>query len=198
MPYRTPLMLTSIISSQSSTRRSSKGDTGMTPALLKNTSSLPYRSQASLTRSETSSRRFTSVGAYSTLPPAATMRSASDFRRPEPRAPSTSFAPRSASKSAVASPIPLLAPVIATTLSLILDMMESFPVVSIGGRLKDLQRVSDSCEKDRSIVLGVECSSIRKICEIVRGMLAFGAPSQARALLHGRLRASQQHPGFRL
>src|SRR5947208_10847589 len=48
-------MLTSIISSQSSTRRSSSGEMGITPALLTSTSSLPYRSLASLTRAATSS-----------------------------------------------------------------------------------------------------------------------------------------------
>src|SRR5947208_2951742 len=63
MPYRTPLMLMSIISSQSSTRRSSRGETGMMPALLTRTSSLPTRSHASLTRLDKSSRRFTSVRA---------------------------------------------------------------------------------------------------------------------------------------
>ena len=39
------------------------------------------------------------------------------------RAPRTIFAPRSASRSAVASPMPLLAPVIATTLPSIPDML---------------------------------------------------------------------------
>src|SRR6476469_6828393 len=54
------------------------------------------------------------------------MRVARASRRSRPRAPSTTFASRSASRSAVASPIPLLAPVITTTLSLIPDMMFSF------------------------------------------------------------------------
>ncbi len=44
-----PLMLMSIISSQSSTRRSSRGETGIMPALLTRTSSLPYRSHANST-----------------------------------------------------------------------------------------------------------------------------------------------------
>jgi hypothetical protein len=50
------------------------------------------------------------------------MRAASASRRSDRRAPRTTFAPRAASKSAVASPMPLLAPVITTTLSLIPDM----------------------------------------------------------------------------
>src|SRR5882762_8727671 len=49
MPYKTPLMLMSIISSQSSTLRSSRGETGIKPALLTRTSSLPYRSHANST-----------------------------------------------------------------------------------------------------------------------------------------------------
>src|SRR5580698_656268 len=56
MPYRTPLRLTSIISSQSSTRRSSREEIGPMPALLTRTSSLPYRSQANLTRLDKSAR----------------------------------------------------------------------------------------------------------------------------------------------
>src|SRR6266576_6850467 len=48
------------------------------------------------------------------------MRAARASRRSNPRAPSTTFAPRSASRRAVASPIPLLAPVITTTLPSIL------------------------------------------------------------------------------
>lgn len=77
---------------------------------------MPYRSHASLIRSDKSSRRFTSVRAEAASPPAAAIRSATAVRRSDRRAPSTTFAPRSASRSAVASPIPLLAPVIATTL----------------------------------------------------------------------------------
>jgi hypothetical protein len=55
---------------------------------------------------------------------ALTVRSrASDYlagpRRSDPRAPSTSLAPRSPSRSAVASPMPLFTPVIATILSAI-------------------------------------------------------------------------------
>jgi hypothetical protein len=109
-------MLTSIISSQSSTRSSSSGEIGITPALLMSTSSLPYRSRASATRAERSSRLRTSVGAWAASPPDSTMRSTSAASLCDARAPNTTFAPRSASTSAVASPIPLLAPVIATTL----------------------------------------------------------------------------------
>src|SRR6266850_374032 len=50
------------------------------------------------------------------------MRLARASRRSNPRAPSTTFAPRSVSKSAVASPIPLLAPVITITLPSIPDI----------------------------------------------------------------------------
>ena len=54
--------------------------------------------------------------AQAASPPACSMRAASASRRSGRRAPSTTFAPRSASSSAVASPMPLLAPVMATTL----------------------------------------------------------------------------------
>jgi hypothetical protein len=49
-------------------------------------------------------------------PPDAAIRFATASRRSVRRAPSTIFAPPSASRSAVASPMPLLAPVMATTL----------------------------------------------------------------------------------
>src|SRR4029079_17000653 len=54
------------------------------------------------------------------------MRLVGASRRSDPRAPSTTFAPRSASSSAVASPIPLLAPVIATILSFVPDITSPF------------------------------------------------------------------------
>src|SRR3981081_4015756 len=54
------------------------------------------------------------------------MRAARASRRSDRRAPSTSFAPRSASSSAVASPIPLLAPVMATTLPSLPPMLDEF------------------------------------------------------------------------
>ena len=63
MPYRTPLRLTSTISIQSSTRSSSKGEMGITPALLTSTSSRPYRAQASPASPARSPRWRTSVGA---------------------------------------------------------------------------------------------------------------------------------------
>src|ERR1700688_4357185 len=62
------------------------------------------------------------------------MRSDNAFKRSNRRAPSTTLAPRSASRSAVASPIPLLAPVIAMTLSLIPGMKLSSlePIAAVG------------------------------------------------------------------
>src|SRR6187431_964499 len=54
------------------------------------------------------------------------MRLTKSCKRSERRAPSTTFAPRSASRRAVASPIPLLAPVITTTLSSSLGMILLF------------------------------------------------------------------------
>ncbi len=64
-------MCTSTMAFQSSTRRSSKGDTGMIPALLIITSSLPWRSVASLTRRCTSFGWVTSALSAVASPPAA-------------------------------------------------------------------------------------------------------------------------------
>src|SRR6201999_2325961 len=116
MPNSTPLRLTSTIASQSSTQCSSNGETGMMPALLTRTSSRPKVSTASDTNPARSLRRLTSVTLATASPPDDDSRAATAFNRSARRAPSTSLAPRSASRSAVASPIPLLAPVIATTL----------------------------------------------------------------------------------
>ncbi|SPK77176.1 protein of unknown function (plasmid) [Cupriavidus taiwanensis] len=80
-----------------------------------------------------SSRRLTSVHAHAHSPRALAIRSASPRSRCSPRAPSTTFAPRSASSSAAASPIPLLAPVMTTTLSLIVDMIFSSSLIQEGG-----------------------------------------------------------------
>src|SRR6266699_1646467 len=62
------------------------------------------------------------------------MRRARASRRSDPRAPSTIFVPRSASRSAVASPIPLLAPVIATTFPSVPDISFSFPFTDLRKR----------------------------------------------------------------
>jgi len=84
------------------------------------------------------------LGELAASPPASAMRAARAARRSDPRAPRTTFAPRSASRSAVASPMPLLAPVITTTLPSVPDMKFSFPgpatVLSSWSRLRRAAR----------------------------------------------------------
>ena len=88
------------------------------PALLTSTSSRPNSVTAASARRWRSSRRVTSVARLTARPPRSRICCASWSRRSVRRAPSTTAAPRSASSRAVASPMPLLAPVTATTLPL--------------------------------------------------------------------------------
>ncbi len=115
-------MWVATMASQSSWRRSSNGETAIVPALETSTSSRPNRSTAVSVSSRRSSRRVTSTRTPVAVPPRAVMRSTTAFSRSSRRAPRTSRAPRSARWAAVASPMPLLAPVIATTLPRIPDM----------------------------------------------------------------------------
>ena len=70
----------------------------------------------------TSARLVTSVENPMALPPVAEISWTTASIRFERRAPSTTVAPRSARSLAVLSPMPLLAPVMTTTLSVIFDM----------------------------------------------------------------------------
>jgi hypothetical protein len=70
----------------------------------------------------TSSRFVTSTARKRACPPSRVMAPAMDSSFSVRRAPSTTRAPRSDSKRAVASPIPLLAPVMTTTFPSIPDM----------------------------------------------------------------------------
>src|SRR6266567_7236461 len=115
MPYSTPLMFTSIIRSHSSILRRSSGDCGIRPALLIITSIRPCACTALSTSFFTCSLRITSVGTASAFPPRRVSSSASDWMRSARRAPSTTVAPCADKSRAVASPRPLLAPVMTTT-----------------------------------------------------------------------------------
>src|SRR4030095_1671611 len=79
------------------------------------TSTLPNALWEKLTNASTSSRFVTSSARYSAEPPSARMAETSDSSLSVRRAPRTTCAPLCASRRAVASPIPLLAPVITTT-----------------------------------------------------------------------------------
>ena len=122
IPYRTPLMLTSIIASQSSTRRSSSGEIGMMPALLTRASSFPNRSDAKPTSFERSWRFVTSIWAYAASAPLSPRYVGRGNYVFQLEITQNHLGTASASSSAVASPIPMAAPVIATTLFSIPDM----------------------------------------------------------------------------
>ncbi len=74
----------------------------------------PNRSSACSAARSTASKSATSVGTASALPPAPCTASAAAARPSSPLAISTTFAPRRPKSSAVARPIPALAPVITT------------------------------------------------------------------------------------
>src|SRR6266704_772650 len=123
MPYSTPLTFTSIIRSHSSILRRSSGDCGISPALLIITSMRPYACTAPSTSFFTCSLWMTSVGTASAFPPRRVSSSASASMRSARRAPSTTVAPCADNSRAVASPRPLLVPVMTTTFSLMLLLM---------------------------------------------------------------------------
>ncbi|MNM90476.1 hypothetical protein D3C81_1027390 [compost metagenome] len=115
MPCSTPRMLTSIIRFHSSTLSASSFESGMTPALLTRTSTRPCNSTVKSMKDCMSSRLVTSSPITSAVPPAERISLARASRRSVRRAPKTTRAPLLASRRAVASPIPLLAPVITMT-----------------------------------------------------------------------------------
>ena len=83
-------------------------------ATFTQTSIGPNRSSACSAARSTASKSATSVGTASAVPPALCTASAAASRPSSPRAISTTFAPRRPKSSAVARPIPALAPVITT------------------------------------------------------------------------------------
>src|SRR5437763_13625426 len=94
---------------------------------------------------------MTSVAIASALPPLSVSSPASDWRRSTRRAPSTTVA-RSAERSrAVASPSPLLAPVMTTTFPAMLPLIERAPLLGMDSR--DLHIVLDRCCSSRGLVL---------------------------------------------
>jgi len=113
MPFNTPLMLTLIMVSHSSTFRAFIGDKGMTPALLKMTSTRPNLSLAKWTLSYPRDQHSQLWILLSRPGYGSPQQSFLAFCTPCSQ---TTFAPVSASNLAVASPMPLLAPVIAMTL----------------------------------------------------------------------------------
>ncbi len=118
--YRTPFMFTSIIWSHSLTLRFLKKLSGMRPALFIKISIVPHFFTTASTKESQSDFFVTSNFWTKTSPPffAIWLFNASSLS--VRRAPIATFAPAFESASAVASPIPLLAPVTTATLSLII------------------------------------------------------------------------------
>jgi len=106
----------------SSTFSASSGESGITPALLMITSTRPKRCSAKSTKAWVSSRLVTSSARQAATPPRSPISATSFSSRSRRRAPSTTVAPWAASRRAVASPMPLLAPVMSTILPVMFDM----------------------------------------------------------------------------
>ena len=119
-PLSTPLTLTSTIRCHSSVLRANSDELGIGPALRKMAFTRPNLSVANLAMASFSDCKVTSNSWYTAWPPRARISSLIRFRLAARRAPSTIFAPLFASSLAVAAPIPDEAPVVMTTLSLIM------------------------------------------------------------------------------
>src|SRR5947209_2077467 len=107
--------LRSSIRFHSPTSASGIGPSSMTPALLTRVSSRPKCATVSATTARARCSSVTSASSTSASPPAARMRAASASSRSRRRATSATCAPCAASATAVASPIPELAPVTSAT-----------------------------------------------------------------------------------
>src|SRR3954451_17875344 len=104
---------------------------GIRPALLRMTSTRPCFSTARSTSALTSSTFVTSVRRTASSPSESSVASA--WRRSTRRAPRTSLAPSRARRRAVASPSPLLAPVMTTILPSIPCAIVLLPFVLLVG-----------------------------------------------------------------
>jgi hypothetical protein len=111
MTFITPVMLRSICRCQSSNLTSSIGEISWTPALLNTRSTGPSSSASCSAAAVTADRSVTSRGRGRAVPAAAVMRAARASSLSERRAATATLAPRVANRNAVASPIPLEAPV---------------------------------------------------------------------------------------
>src|SRR5262245_44413930 len=137
----------------------------MTPALLTSTSTRPNFSIAKRTNPCTSARSVTSSALATADCPLAVSFLPIVSSRSTRRAPSTTVAPRSASRRALASPMPLLAPVISTTFPLMFDMVRSF---SSGHRGSNLHAVSavghdDGANQEARLLGRQECRNLRDL-----------------------------------
>jgi hypothetical protein len=101
----------------------------MTPALFTMTSTRPYLSRAEATNCLTLASSVTSNSWWPASPPASWICLATRARRSVRRAPRKTRWPFAARRRAVASPMPLLAPVMSTTLDGVVDI-ESVIILS--------------------------------------------------------------------
>ena len=115
-PFSTPLIFTSTMVSHSSVCRFFTYDSGMSPALFTKTSIEPKVSFASFCRCCQSFLLVTSPATTIALPPSFSILDFSSWSLSSRLAVSTTFAPSFESLRAVASPIPLDAPVMITVL----------------------------------------------------------------------------------
>src|SRR6185312_14051337 len=110
-------------------------------ALLTRTSTRPKASRAPRTSASTSARRTTSVTPTCALPPALRISPARRSRRSLRLAPRETEAPSAAKSFAVASPMPLLAPVMTTTLPAIEAFMTLLPIPGARARRPSREHV---------------------------------------------------------
>src|SRR5579875_21693 len=116
IPRNVPRMFVAIPRSNSAGSMSASGaGSGPALALLNAASSRPYLSTAASTRSRTEPASDTSARTAAAWPPRASIRFATDSRAAASRAARTTAAPAAANASAVAAPIPLLAPATSAT-----------------------------------------------------------------------------------
>ena len=113
--YRRPSRFTSIIRRHSLVSAPITGPSSITPALLTRMSRRPSSSFVRVTNAFACASSVTSVSIASARPPSPSMRLASSSIRSLRRAASDTAAPARASVTAVASPMPDEAPVIAAT-----------------------------------------------------------------------------------
>src|SRR5215210_6540071 len=125
--YRSPRTFTSNIWRHWSERPFSILESSITPALFTRMSTRPSSSLACRTRACAASSSVTSHSTESALPPLPLIRSTSSESRSFRRAATTTDAPSAANASAVASPMPLDAPVITATLPSSFATGNSFP-----------------------------------------------------------------------
>src|SRR5215204_5587023 len=168
-PFIAPSRLSSTRRDWDSSGTSSKRPHMLVPALLTHTSIPPKAEIAASVRSRTRSGSVTSVGTASARPPSSSQSRAACSSSSRRRAARTTLAPRLAKALAVASPMPLEAPVITTVASRRLSMVTLLPSPTLGRRTAGYVRRYYPSEPDfKNLVLGIVTS--------ISPLLAQGGP----------------------